>query len=81
MGQRATEVDNGLCRIDGDAREEGDVLATMRIGGNMGDCRVGEEDKRKCRDMPTRRYRLVSESCDGLGDRSKTGKGRTFPAP
>lgn len=40
MGQGATEVDDRLCRINWDAREERDVFATMRIGGDVRDRRM-----------------------------------------
>ena len=44
LEEGAAQVDDGACRVDGDAREQREVLAAVGVGGQVGDGRVGEED-------------------------------------
>ncbi len=51
LREGAAEVDDGSSGVDGDAREEGDILAAVRVGGEVGGGRVRQEDEGEGRDL------------------------------
>lgn len=51
LRQGAPEVDDGACRVDGDSSEEGEVLAAVGVGSDVGDGRMREEDEGERRDL------------------------------
>lgn len=44
MGQGPAEVDDGSCRIDRDAGEEGEVFAAVGVCAEVFDGRMGQQD-------------------------------------
>lgn len=51
MQERPAEGYDGVCGVDGNAREQGEVLAAVYVGAEMRSSRVGEEDKGKSGNM------------------------------
>ncbi len=51
LREGTAEVDDGSSRVDGDAREEGDVLAAVCVGGEVGGGRMRQQDEGEGRDL------------------------------
>lgn|SRR5688572_17886899 len=60
LREGTAEIDDGSCSIDGDACEEGDILAAVYERCKMGSGRMRKEDKRERRDLSVS---LRSASC------------------
>lgn len=76
LREGASEIDDGSSRVDGDAREEGDVLAAVCVGGEVGGGRVRQQDEGEGRDLSA-----VNCLAIALGLRSFLARMPTFPAP
>lgn len=51
LDKGAAEVDDGPCRIYGDACELGDILAAVCVGGEMRSSRMCDENERESRNL------------------------------